>query len=261
MRDLDENEIYYTGSLNKNQLEVLLDWLKKNDRGWEDYSIDGLLEINGTNSLLYSDGSWCWSGNTFKTKNAKELFYTLENVQVDCRELSEEQINNIKTIVENSGYETNNGYYRNINYKFNYYFFKLDNSKTEFYFGEEACHKTTITYDKFMELFGRKEENFKKLVEVVNEELTEEYNNSQFKQIANSLADLLEYKNKMYGNSALEPLNIFNNKCKAGQRLDDKLARIKNSNELRKNDICDLIGYLILTCKENNWTNFDEFKD
>lgn len=84
---------------------------------------------------------------------------------------------------------------------------------------------------------------------------------NEFKEITNSICDLLEYKNKKYGNSALEPLNIFTNKCKVGQRLDDKLARIKNSNDLKKNDVVDLIGYLILTCKENNWTNFDEFKD
>ena len=187
----------------------------------------------------------------------KEIL-TLENVQVDCRELTEEQIKKMADVFENSGFNLDldeitgeHFYLRLAKCEESVDFFKLDNTKTE------------ITYEKFMKLFGNKgkSEEFNNLVEVLNEELTEEYNNSQFKQIANSLADLLEYKNKMYGNSALEPLNIFNNKCKVGQRLDDKLARIKNSNELRKNDICDLIGYLILTCKENNWTNFDEFKD
>lgn len=82
-----------------------------------------------------------------------------------------------------------------------------------------------------------------------------------FQTITKSIASLLEYKNEKYGNSALEPLQIFSGKCAAGQRLDDKLARVKNSIELRKNDIADLMGYLILTCKEMGWTNFDEFKD
>lgn len=82
-----------------------------------------------------------------------------------------------------------------------------------------------------------------------------------FKEITDNLADLLEYKNKNYGNSALAPLEIFNGKSKVGQRLDDKLARIKNSVELRKNDVADIMGYLILVCKENNWTTFNEFKD
>ena len=183
---------------------------------------------------------------------------TLENVQVDCTYLSEEKIKEMADVFENNGFNLDLG---KITAKYFYLRLSKSGNNVDFFTLDNA--KTIITYEKFMKLFGNKEksEEFNNLVEVLNEELTEEYNNSQFKQIANSLADLLEYKNKMYGNSALEPLNIFNNKCKVGQRLDDKLARIKNSNELRKNDICDLIGYLILTCKENNWTNFDEFKD
>ena len=82
-----------------------------------------------------------------------------------------------------------------------------------------------------------------------------------FDKTLKSLSDLLKYKNEKYGNSALEPLQIFGNKCKVGTRLDDKLARVKNSTELKKNDIADLIGYLTLICVENNWSNFDEFKD
>ena len=84
---------------------------------------------------------------------------------------------------------------------------------------------------------------------------------SKFKPVLESMLDLLEYKNRKYGNSALEPLNIFKNKCKVGDRLDDKLARVKNNGVLQKNDISDLIGYLILTCIENGWSDFSEFKD
>ena len=84
---------------------------------------------------------------------------------------------------------------------------------------------------------------------------------SDFKTITDSIASLLEYKNEKYGNAALEPLKIFTNKTQVGQRIDDKLARIKNSDELRKNDVADLIGYLLLECKFRGWNNFDEFKD
>jgi hypothetical protein len=84
----------------------------------------------------------------------------------------------------------------------------------------------------------------------------------KFKETLLSLNSLLDYKNKKYGNAALEPLGIFEGKCKVGQRLDDKLARIKNSEkQLQKNDVADLIGYLTLVCVENGWNNFDEFKD
>lgn len=84
---------------------------------------------------------------------------------------------------------------------------------------------------------------------------------NDFKSITNSIASLLEYKNAKYGNSALEPLDIFKGKCKVGDTIDHKLARVKNSKVLSKNDIVDITSYLILVCKENNWTNFDEFKD
>lgn len=82
-----------------------------------------------------------------------------------------------------------------------------------------------------------------------------------FQTITESIQSLLEYKNSKYGNAALEPLNIFADKAQVGQRLDDKLSRIKNSKELRKNDVADLIGYLILECEHRGWNNFDEFKD
>ncbi len=94
-----------------------------------------------------------------------------------------------------------------------------------------------------------------------SERITSSHNSPDFKKVTDSIADLLTYKNFKYGNSALEPIDIFQGKCKVGQRLDDKLSRVKNSSELKKNDIVDLIGYLTLTCIENGWTSFDEFKD
>lgn len=70
-----------------------------------------------------------------------------------------------------------------------------------------------------------------------------------------AMKDLQLDKNKKYGNAGLEPLGIFFQKKhfeddmkKAGIccRLDDKLMRVKNSDELRINDVCDLMGYLNL---------------
>jgi hypothetical protein len=89
----------------------------------------------------------------------------------------------------------------------------------------------------------------------------ENVNRGELMEIAHSVGELVEYKNKNYGSSALNPLLIFNGKSKVGARIDDKIARIKNSSTLRKNDVSDLIGYLLLVCKENNWKTFDEFKD
>ena len=94
-----------------------------------------------------------------------------------------------------------------------------------------------------------------------SEVFIEDPKEDKFGTILESIKVLLDYKNEKYGNAALEPMNIFQGKCKVGQRLDDKLARVKNAENLKKNDVADLIGYLTLVCVENGWDNFDEFKD
>ena len=74
-----------------------------------------------------------------------------------------------------------------------------------------------------------------------------------------NLTKFLMEKNKRYGNSALEPLKVFskiepdNSIC---VRIDDKLSRIVNGKELKKNDIVVLAGYLVLLCTQNGWTDF-----
>ena len=68
-------------------------------------------------------------------------------------------------------------------------------------------------------------------------------------EVCDSMKDLLLYKNQKYGDSALNPNNIFykgdsTNSIKI--RLDDKIGRIKNCEEIRVNDVCDIIGYCTL---------------
>lgn len=86
----------------------------------------------------------------------------------------------------------------------------------------------------------------------------------KIQNITDSLNRLLQAKNKNYGSSALSPLGIFNkNEATEGikVRLDDKLMRVKNSDILRKNDIADIMGYLVLLCVSEEWLNFDELID
>jgi len=64
------------------------------------------------------------------------------------------------------------------------------------------------------------------------------------------IAALLLEKNISYGNSALEPIQMFS-QIDAGQqlnvRIDDKLNRIKNSKGYPgDNDVLDMVGYLVL---------------
>jgi hypothetical protein len=74
---------------------------------------------------------------------------------------------------------------------------------------------------------------------------------------------LLE-KNKRYGDSAINPIQVFSNESAEEQiraRLDDKLRRIKNSDELRKNDVCDLFGYTSLLMISKGWLEFSDLID
>tara|TARA_B100000927_G_scaffold186234_1_gene150033 strand:- start:372 stop:698 length:327 start_codon:yes stop_codon:yes gene_type:complete len=71
-------------------------------------------------------------------------------------------------------------------------------------------------------------------------------------EICNDIRDLLLAKNRAYGNSALKPIRVFskaNAKEQLLVRLDDKLNRIKQGNDILESDedvITDLIGYLVL---------------
>ena len=67
----------------------------------------------------------------------------------------------------------------------------------------------------------------------------------------NRIKNLLIQKNQAYGNTALDPINVFS-KLNATEaicaRLDDKIARIKNKgiNDETEDTVDDLIGYLLL---------------
>jgi len=70
-------------------------------------------------------------------------------------------------------------------------------------------------------------------------------------KVTTEITELLILKNKAYGNTALNPTNIFS-KLSATEaicaRLDDKIARIKNKgiNDKTEDTVDDLIGYLLL---------------
>lgn len=76
----------------------------------------------------------------------------------------------------------------------------------------------------------------------------------KIREITDAMKDLLLYKNQKYGDSAINPIEIFTKHLKTTDtktaailvRIDDKLSRVKNADTLRSNDICDLIGYLTL---------------
>ena len=75
---------------------------------------------------------------------------------------------------------------------------------------------------------------------------------NSIKWTCNEIRDLLISKNKAYGDSALEPDNIFSKLDNAQAicaRIDDKLSRIKNVglNDKTEDTLDDLIGLFNLT--------------
>ncbi len=78
---------------------------------------------------------------------------------------------------------------------------------------------------------------------------------TKLKELYEAALSLQLDKNSKYGNSALEPLGIFDTKAHEetspelvplARRLDEKLSRIKNSPEFRTNDLVDTVGYIFL---------------
>lgn len=128
-------------------------------------------------------------------------------------------------------------------------------------YSRKAAQEDTVYFlEELLEFYPR-EDKYRKAVESLGKAVMEPQEKGEFDDILDSLKSLLEYKNKQYGNSALQPMNVFSGKCKVGQRIDDKLARVANSKELRTNDVVDILGYLVLVCKEKGWDNFDKFMD
>ena len=73
----------------------------------------------------------------------------------------------------------------------------------------------------------------------------------RIKDACGKVYKLLSEKNEAYGDSAVNPLNIFNKGTATDSlcaRIDDKLARIKNRGlgDDTEDTLMDLCGYLIL---------------
>jgi hypothetical protein len=87
------------------------------------------------------------------------------------------------------------------------------------------------------------------------------------KKIVETLDNFKEFlleKNRRYGDSVLEPMGVFSKgNAETGllQRIDDKLKRIQNSEELKKNDVSDVLGYLVLLCVNKGWNDFKDLLD
>lgn len=90
----------------------------------------------------------------------------------------------------------------------------------------------------------------------------------KIKDILSGMTDLLLYKNKKYGDSAINPKKIFYKGDSMNSiliRLDDKIGRVMSNTEEkpRVNDVADIIGYCTLLLVSMGTTSEDlkKFKD
>ena len=84
--------------------------------------------------------------------------------------------------------------------------------------------------------------------------------------VCDNMKSLLLYKNQKYGDSALNPNNIFYKGDSANSikiRLDDKIGRVRNNDETKVNDVADIVGYCILLLVSMNVSkeDFEKLKD
>lgn len=73
----------------------------------------------------------------------------------------------------------------------------------------------------------------------------------KIKDVLSGMTDLLLYKNRKYGDSAIHPKKIFYKGDSTNSiliRLDDKIGRVMSNTEEkpRVNDVADIIGYCTL---------------
>ena len=96
------------------------------------------------------------------------------------------------------------------------------------------------------------------------EEINDSTTQEKIQTLFSNFKDFLQEKNKRYGDSVINPVKVFSKvepENKACIRLDEKLQRIINSDELRKNDVSDTFGYLALLMIDKGWLTFEEMLD
>lgn len=140
MRELNKKCVYSLEDLTSEERNELLEPLN-------------LIGIKKANYLSFGE-PFGWVLGTFHNKetvNAKELFYTLENIQVDCSNETECRIREMINIFVAKSVRCGGNMYLNKD-KRQVYLYINDNNITVMHIKHD--NKTTITYEKFIEFFA-----------------------------------------------------------------------------------------------------------
>jgi len=95
---------------------------------------------------------------------------------------------------------------------------------------------------------------------ITNSYIMSEETEQKIDTVCDNLKAMLKSKNRKYGDSAISPINIFARDNAGGSilvRIDDKLSRIKNTSTLDRDDVTDLMGYLVLLSIFMGWTEYE----
>lgn len=168
---------------------------------------------------------------------------------------TQEEADDIVSFVKSKGYDID----KNLPYSSIHYYFFRSWSKDKGYLNN--FYFRGIAYEEDGELVSIEE--FKRDLVDLNKEKTDSFDivDAENRKILDSLHEMLVEKNKKYGDAALNPLEIFAGKCKYGYRVDEKLARVKNSEELCEADVVDILGGLVIICREKGWNDFSKYKN
>src|SRR5690606_13083716 len=162
LKELDKSKVYDLRDLNEEQLEMIYKHLQKVDRSWEECCFNDFKDIfkHHTNKLIFHDCTWFSSNSLFENVvSAIELFEEIPpitEVQVDCSNLTKEQIEKMVEIVEKNGYEiaTNisamlvDGRFKYLKFNDRCNIWLIGSDKSWF------SKVTTITYDQFLTYYG-----------------------------------------------------------------------------------------------------------
>ncbi len=150
----------------------------------------------------------------------------------------------------------------------------MDNRSENMYIMDHGMDVMEELYNRKNKSDGEKEQTsadkFSALCDELRDYVLSKHNITSLKEIGevcdmcHGLKKFLLVKNKRYGDSALKPVRVFSKASSMEQlnvRMDDKISRIMNSPEDRKNDFVDLMGYLVLKCVSEGWFDFSELLD
>lgn len=109
-------------------------------------------------------------------------------------------------------------------------------------------------FEEYEDYFAPPPENVKGIATEEDLDRLQDNLTSPFREkvrtVLSEIEKLLVAKNEAYGNSALEPINVFSKADAVEQikvRIDDKISRLHHGKEYGSEDtVTDLIGYLVI---------------